>query len=359
MGVFDISWLTATIRLSTPLIFASSGEVVAERAGILNIGLEGMMLAGAFFGFLFTHLTNSFLVGVLAGVVAGMLFAAIAAALAIHARANQIVVGIGINVLAFGITAMLFRRVFSSSDQVLLDRPSPWVIPWLSDIPFVGELLFNHPGWVYVAFLSVPAVSILLYQTNFGMAVRASGETPSAADTAGVNITLVRWSANLLAGAMAGAGGSFLSIELGVFIEGLTAGRGFLALAAVIFGRWHPLGALSASLLFGAADALQLRLQALPSIPFEVWLLIGLVGTAYLVWYRVRMRESSRTIIVAGVGVIAMAAFGLALWVPDISLPPQLWRTLPLVLTLVVLIGAMGKARMPSALAIPYSRETL
>ena len=356
MGVFDAFWLATTLRLSTPLILASSGELLAERTGVLNIGLEGFMLAGAFFGFLGTYLSGSFLVGVVFGIVAGVLFAAAMAFLSIRLSADQIVVGIGINILAFGVTSFMFREVFSGP-QVLLDRPAPWRWPLLSDLPGVGEALFAQPGWVYAALVAVVAVWFVLQRTTWGLSMRATGELPEAADTAGSSVFRNRWVATLVAGGLAGAGGSFLSIELGVFIEGMTNGRGYLALAAVIFGRWRAPGVLVACLLFGGADALQLRLQAEATVPFEVWLALALLGPAYLLARRGSLK-SHHTLTLAAIGCVTVIGALLAVAQPQFTLPAQLWRTFPFVLTIVVLAGFIGRSWMPSTLAIPYSRES-
>ena len=356
MGVFDAFWLATTLRLSTPLILASSGELLAERTGVLNIGLEGFMLAGAFFGFLGTYLSGSFLVGVVFAIVAGAIFAAAMAFLSIRLSADQIVVGIGINILALGLTSFVFREVFSGP-QVLLDRPAPWRWPILSDIPGVGEALFAQPGWVYVAGVVVLAVWFVLQRTTWGLSMRATGELPEAADTAGSSVFRNRWIATLVAGGLAGAGGSFLSIELGVFIEGMTNGRGYLALAAVIFGRWRAPGVLLACLLFGGADAMQLRLQAEATVPLEVWLVLALLGPAYLLIRR-RSVRSHHPLALAAVGCITAIGGALAVTQPQFTLPAQLWRTFPFVLTIAVLAGFIGRSWMPSTLAIPYSRES-
>ena len=355
MGVFDAFWLATTLRLSTPLIFASSGELLAERTGVLNIGLEGFMLAGAFFGFLGTYLSGSFLVGVIFAVVAGAIFAAAMAFLSIRLRADQIVVGIGINILALGVTSFAFREIFSGP-QVLLDRPEPWEWPLLSRIPGVGQALFAQPGWVYFALVVVAAVWFVLQRTTWGLSMRATGELPEAADTAGSSVFRNRWVATLVAGGLAGAGGSFLSIELGVFVEGMTNGRGYLALAAVIFGRWRAPGVLLACLLFGGADALQLRLQAEAAVPFEVWLVLALLGPAYLVATG-RSFRSQHPLTLAAIGCLTVIGAILAVAEPQFTLPAQLWRTLPFVLTIIVLAGFIGRSWMPSTLAIPYSRE--
>ena len=355
MGVFDVFWLATTLRLATPLIFAASGELMAERTGVLNIGLEGFMLSGAFFGFLGTYLTGSFVAGVGIAVLAGMIFSALMAFLSIRLRADQIVVGIGINILALGVTSFAFREVFSGP-QVLLERPEPWEWPLLSRIPGVGQALFAQPGWVYFALVVVVGVWFVLQRTTWGLSMRATGELPEAADTAGSSVFRNRWIATLVAGGMAGAGGSFLSIELGIFIEGMTNGRGYLALAAVIFGRWRAPGVLMACLLFGGADALQLRLQAEAAVPFEVWLAIALLGPVFLLVGR-RSLRSHHPMALAAIGSVTAIGATLAVIQPQFTLPAQLWRTLPFMLTIIVLAGVIGRSWMPSTLGIPYSRE--
>lgn len=358
MGPFDVAWLSATLRLATPLILASSGEVVAERTGILNIGLEGMILMGAFFSFLVAWMTGSVAVGVLAGMVAGMALAGLMAVLSIRARADQIVVGVGLNILAFGVTTFLFREIFAGREEVLLSRPSPVAIPLLSRIPVIGPVVFRQTLLVYLAFLTVAVVWFVLFRTTWGLSIRATGEVPEAADSAGIGVARIRWVGTLVAGLLAGAGGAFLSVgQLGLYIEGMSAGRGFLALAAVIFGRWRPLGVLGACLVFGAADALQLRLQAEPTVPRQVWFLIGLVSLAYLVYTRLgrRAREPSIWGLLLGLAV-AGGAGTLFVVGPRVSFPPQLWLTVPFILALLALAGFVGRARMPSALATAYRR---
>lgn len=358
MGPFDVAWLTATVRLATPLLFAASGELVSERSGVINIGLEGMMLTGAFFAFLGVYLWGSVLLGVLLGMVAGIVLAALMALLSIHARANQIVVGVGLNLLALGITTFVFREVFAGQAEIHLNRPTPIAVPGLSKIPVLGDALFHQTLFVYAAFAGVILVWFVLYRTTWGLALRATGELPAAADSAGLPVSGIRWVGTLTAGAMAGLAGSFLSVgQLGLFIEGMSAGRGFLALAAVIFGAWRPFGVLGACLVFGAADALQLRLQAEATVPREVWLAIALVAVAYLALQVAgrRGRPVSGTVIWGSLGV---AGLGLALFViaPRWHFPSQLWLTMPYVLALLALAGLVGRVRMPSALATPYRR---
>lgn len=354
MGPFDISWLTATVRLSTPLLYASLGELVAERAGVLNIGLEGMVLTGAFFAFLGTYLTDSLLVGVLVGLGAGAVVAAIMALLAIQGRADQIVVGVGLNLLALGVTTFAFREVFSGQAEVHLDRLPVAPIPGLSRIPVLGPALFRQTIMVYAAFLLVGLAWFVLQRTRWGLAIRAAGERPAAADTAGVSVARVRWAGELVAGALAGVAGAFLSVgQLGLFIEGMSAGRGFLALAAVIFGGWRPLGVLAACLVFGAADALQLRLQAEATVPRQVWLLVAIVASGYLLLSATHRRLTGGAVVALGLAGLAGALFVVA---PPWHFPPQLWLTLPYVLALLALAGLVRRVRMPSALAVAYRR---
>jgi simple sugar transport system permease protein len=353
MNVFDAFWVATTLQSATPLLFAASGEVVSERTGVLNIGLEGMMLMGAFFGFYGAYLTGNLLVAILCGAAAGALLAGLMALLAINARANQIVVGLGLNLLALGMTSFLFRRIFSGN-QILISVRGQYPLGALGRLPFVGEAFFRQPVLVYVSLATVAAVWALLHQTTWGLGMRAAGEDPEALDASGSDPIRTRWIGTLLAGALAGLGGAFLSTSTGVFIEGMTAGRGYLAIAAVIFGRWRPVGVLLACLVFGAADALQLRLQSIPFIPRTAWLGLSVIGLIYVVSVLAPHRAEKRRPL-AGVAAIGggLALFALG---PHISLPAQFWRALPYVVTLAVLAGVVGQARMPSNLAIAYRR---
>jgi ABC-type uncharacterized transport system permease subunit len=358
MGPFDVAWLAASVRLSTPLLFAATGELVAERTGILNIGLEGMMLSGAFFAYLVGYVTESLWLGLLAGVGAGIVMALPMALLSINARADQIVIGVGLNLLALGITTFAFRQVFAGQAEAHLDRPGPLALPLLSDVPILGRALFSQTILVYMAIAGIAMAWFVLYRTRAGLAIRAAGEVPAAADTAGVPVERMRWVGTLVAGGMAGLAGGYLSVgQLGFFIEGMSAGRGFLALAAVIFGGWRPLGVLGACLVFGAADALQLRLQAEAIVPRQVWLAVALVAVAYLVFTRWR-RSTDRSHARALVGGLIPTAVGVTLFAlaPRWHFPSQLWLTMPYVLALLALAGFVGRVRMPSAIAIPYRR---
>jgi ABC-type uncharacterized transport system permease subunit len=357
MGPFDANWLIAAIGLTTPILLASTGELIAERAGIFNIGLEGMMLLGAFCGFIAEWQTGSAWVGVLVALLAGMLLATLMAFLSIELSADQVVVGVGLNILALGVTTFAFEQIFADRAQVLLQPVGGVAIPGLSDIPWLGEALFDQPVLGYIAFLSVPAVWFLLHKTSLGLSIRAAGELPEAVTTAGISVKKVRWAATLAAGAFAGLGGAFLSVvSLGLFIQGMSAGRGYIALAAVIFGGWRAGGMLAACFVFGGADALQLRLQAVGFIPRQVWV-VALAVPVVFVAYRLARRRG----IVPGAGVAstAAAAASIALLViaPRTSLPSQLWLALPYVLALFVLAGFVGRPRMPTALAIPLRSD--
>lgn len=364
---FDTLWLAAAVRLAVPVALAALGELVSERAGVLNIGLEGMMLAGAFFSFWAAKETGNLLVGAVGGVCAGAALSALMAGLSIYARADQIIVGVGINILALGLTTVAFRAISPGEAAVRIENMEPLAVPVLSSIPTVGDVLFRQIPLVYVLYVFLPVTWFLLYRTTWGLSIRASGETPVAADTAGISIHRVRSVAVLIAGGAAGLAGAFLSIgQLGTFVEGMSGGRGFLALAAVIFSGWRPLRVIGAAFVFGGADALQLRLQG-DEVPRVVWLVVLLVLVAGLLLglhgrakrAKAKPRQAARFRADAGV-LVALAAIvvvGTVFWLaPAWEIPSQLWLALPYLLSLVVLAVASGRGRMPSALGIPYSR---
>ncbi len=357
MGPFDTNWLQTTITLATPLIFAAGGELIAERAGVINIGLEGFMLAGAFFSFLVHWATGDLYLGVACGVAAGMVFASIMALLSVNAKADQIVVGVGNNVLAAGVTTFAFREVFADKPQVVLSQMQPWAIPGLSHIPLVGRVLFDQIPLVYLGYAFLPVLWWVLYRSTWGLALRSAGEVPAATDTAGIRVERVRWTATLIAGGAAGLGGAVLSGQIGQFVENMSAGRGFIALAAVVFGAWRPFGVLLACLVFGAADALQLRLQAYPTLPREVWALIALIALAYAVY--VLARKAAGRSRLPGL-VLGTVVIGVSLWLfavpPHVSFPSQLWLAVPYVAAILALAGVVGRSRAPSALSVPYIR---
>ena len=355
MGIFDTALLTAAIVATVPILFAGLGELVSERAGVLNVGLEGMMLFGAFFAFLGTEKTGSLPLGIVIGVAAGALLAALMALLSVEAGADQIVVGIGLNLLALGVTGYVYETVFGG-DQVILPTVGDWSIVGLDQLPVVGGPFFDASPLTYLAILLIPAVWFLLYRSNWGLAIRAAGEMPEAVDAAGVNVRGVRWAATIWAGALAGLGGATLSVGLtGVFTEGMTAGRGFLALAAVIFGKWRLSGVVLACALFGGADALQLRLQATDSVPSQVWIGIALIAGAMVGYALTRGRHLGLPATLAAAAVIG-GCLALAIAKPQLNLPSQLWLAFPYILTLLALAGFVGRARLPKALALPYHR---
>jgi simple sugar transport system permease protein len=357
MEPFDASWLIAAVGLTTPILLAAMGELVAERAGIFNIGLEGMMLTGAFCGFIAEWKSGSVWIGFAAAVAGSLVLSALMAFLSIQMNADQVIVGVGLNILAIGLTTFAFQQIFADRAQVLLNPMDRIAIPVLSDLPWIGKAFFEQTILGYFAFLSVPLIAFVLYRTSLGLSIRAAGELPEAVTTAGMSVSMIRWVGTLTAGVFAGLGGAFLSVvSIGLFVEGMSAGRGYLALAAVIFGGWRPIGVLAACFVFGGADALQLRLQAVGTLPRPVWIVILAVPLLFLIYRLIRRRRIG---VGAGATSTTVTATGvvLALLAPSMSLPSQLWLALPYVLALVVLAGFVGRPRMPAALAVPLHRH--
>jgi simple sugar transport system permease protein len=261
---FTPDLLKAILRMATPLLFAALGGLISERAGVINIALEGMMLAGAFFSVAGTQWTGSPWLGLLVGLIASTAMALIHAIWCITFRGNQIVAGTAVNLIGAGLTAFLIQRIWSragTSDQV--------------------EKLPNIIGGINIllplAFLLVPVVWFGLFRTKQGLHIQAAGEHPQAAESVGIDVTKYRYVAVLLSGVLAGLGGAFLSIgDLSRFTMDMTQGRGFIALAAVIFGGWSPVGAMGATLLFGSSQAIQIQAQATPGFPISPDLLLAL-----------------------------------------------------------------------------------
>ncbi|HUF44694.1 MAG TPA: ABC transporter permease [Aestuariivirgaceae bacterium] len=270
-------FLGTTLRLSVPLIFAAIGGVLSERSGVFNISLEGMILAGAFGAAVGAFFTNDPVGGLVVGMVFGMAAGLVLAGLGVSLGVNQIVVGIAINLFVLGITAFLSRIVFGAQANTLqLPGFRPFALPLLSAIPILGPSLFAQDALVYVMVASVIAVYLFLYKTGWGLAVRAVGENPAAADSAGINVNAVRYLCVIAGGAFAALGGCYLVLsQVFLFSEHMSAGKGFIALAAVILGRWNPVGAMLACLLFGFFDALQLRMQFnYPDIPHQFFVML-------------------------------------------------------------------------------------
>jgi general nucleoside transport system permease protein len=268
---FVVTTVGADWRLATPLIFAATGEAICERAGVLNIGIEGMMLIGAFFGFAATYATGDLALGFGSGMASGLLAAVVFAVFAVTIKANQIVVGVAINLLGLGLTSFLFRTYFVSTGRGV-DIARSLDIPFLSDIPYLGAALFRQNFLVYATVPIVIAAWVFLFRTSYGLTIRAVGEYPQAVDVAGRSVALYRYCAVLIGGVLAGLGGAFLTLaHANQFVENITSGRGFIALAIVVFARWSPIRVFFVSLLFGLFYALQLQLQADPSvrIPYQ------------------------------------------------------------------------------------------
>ena len=318
------------------------------------MGMEGMILMGAFFAFLTANKTGSLMGGLVAGAAGGAAVATLMAIIAVEFKANQIVTGVGLILFATGLTSYLFQTIFTITPEAM--NPIGTVaIPGLARLGGVGRALFDQQPLVYLAFTMVPLTSILLYKTRWGIIVRAVGESPRAADAAGVSIRRVQWGCTLFAGVMGGLAGAYLSIgDVGTFTDQMSGGRGFLVLAAVLFGRWRPRWVVASCLLFAASDALQLRLQGLPSVPREVWAGLAVVVTGYAVYAWLHHSGLVRVGLPVLMGVAAVILFGLN---PEVQIAPQLWLSLPYLLALAVLAGSMGHTRIPTHLGIAYDRS--
>jgi simple sugar transport system permease protein len=264
--------LVAGVGLAAPLLYAALGELVSETAGVINIGLEGMMLAGAFCGVWGAFLSGSVAVGFLAAAAGGMLVAAVHGVVSLVFRANQVVSGVVLNVLVLGLTTFGIAVVFGSNLSRSVATLPTLRIPLLADIPIAGPALFEQDIGVYAAFAMVPLLVWVLRSTPLGLALKAVGERPASAASLGLRVTALRWGALLFCGLAAGVGGAQLTLAgLGAFTQNVTAGRGFIALAAVVFGRWRPVGTMVAVLLFATADAFQIRAQALGiHVPYQL-----------------------------------------------------------------------------------------
>lgn len=304
-NLFAVAFWAATVRFAVPLIFAAVGELFSERAGILNIGLEGMMLSGAFGGVLGSYLTGSPWIGILTAMLFGGVVGLIHAFVSVTVRGNQVVSGVAINISILGLTTFFSRMFFQVGQRTTVNGFEVWNVPYLSDIPFIGEVFFQHVPLVYIAYILVPVSGFLLYRTTWGLKIRAIGEQPLAADTASVNVIAWRYAVTIICGALAAVGGAFLSLgQLSMFLEDMSAGRGFIVLAAVIFGRWDPLRVAAACIFFGAADASTLRLQAL-----------------------------------------------------DVKVPYELVLMIPYLLTFLTFVGLVGRTKPPMALGLPYRKD--
>lgn len=275
------AFLEATVRTATPLALAALGEVVVERAGIINIGLEGVILSGAF-GAVIGASHSSATAGYALAIGAGILMALAFAVFAVWLRADQIISGTAITLLAVGLTGTLYRALYGASGAALtIPTTGPVALPWLSRLPILGPALFAQPIVAYVAYVMIICVWWWMKRTHAGLALRAVGERPAAAEAAGIRIARVQLSALAFGGAAGGlAGGCLVLAQAGTFAENMSAGRGFIAIAIVVLGRWQPLGVALAALVFGAASALQFLLQALGlALPYQLFLALPYVLT--------------------------------------------------------------------------------
>jgi ABC-type uncharacterized transport system permease subunit len=274
--VLVAGFLAAAVRVATPLVLAATGETITERSGVINLGLEGTMLAGALAATMGATAWGPWS-GVACAIVAGMLVAAVFALLAVGARADQIITGTAITLAAVGLTGTIYRQAYGSGGAGLsIPTLKSVAIPGLSQIPVLGTALFDQPAPTYLALLSMPLVWWVLFRTRLGLALRATGEGAEMARAAGVRTKLIRSGATIVGGGFAGlAGASLVLAQVGSFTEGMTAGRGYVAIAIVVLGRWHPGGIALGALLFGAATALQYLLQTLGlDAPYQLFLML-------------------------------------------------------------------------------------
>ena len=275
-----VGFLAASVRVATPLLFAAIGETVTERAGVINLGLEGAMLAGALASAL--GASGGAWAGVAAAALAGAVVAAVFAGWVVGARVNQIIAGTAVTLACVGLTGTIYRQAYGAGGPGLsLPTLGPLSVPGLSRIPVLGPALFAQPALTYVSLALVPIVWWMLYRTRVGLALRATGEASDLARAAGVPVGRLRFWATVFGGALAGLGGASLVLaQVGTFAEKMTAGRGYVAIAIVVLGRWHPAGVALAALLFGAATALQYLFQSLGlAVPYQFFLMLPYVLT--------------------------------------------------------------------------------
>ncbi len=280
---FWISVLTMTFRMATPLLLGTVGEAFAERSGILNLGIEGMMLMGASVGFLMGYITGNLWLGVLMAGISGMVLGVLMAFLTVTLGAQQHVAGLGITIMSSGLSFYLYRLNVPTPGGIPITVKSfePIKVPLLADLPILGPIFFNQYELVYISIIIAIVSFYLLYKTDWGLKIRAVGENPRAADTVGINVFRVRYICLTYAGGLAGIAGSWLSLaQSGMFLPGMTTGRGWICIALVVFGFWNPLRILGGAMLFGGIDAFQLSLQAVGfKIPYQLFLMMPHVFT--------------------------------------------------------------------------------
>ncbi len=270
MGALIASLLASSLRIAIPIAFAALGSAFCELVGIVNIGLEGMMLAGAFAGVWGSYITGSAYLGLLFAVIAGALFALIHAVLTIRYKTDHIISGLGVNMLSLGLTTVLLQVIWGNRGKSCeVAGMGSISLPIIKDIPFLQDIIGNISPFFYLLLLAVVISWLVLYKTVFGLRVRVIGENPQAADTLGIDVYKIQFICVILSGILSAVGGAYLSIgDINLFGRDMVAGRGFIAMAATIFGGWNPLGAFGGSLLFGFAQSLQIRLQVF-NIPVQ------------------------------------------------------------------------------------------
>jgi simple sugar transport system permease protein len=282
------TFLPQAVRLACPILLAALGGVFASRSGVLNISLEGSMLAGALAGVVGSYISGSPWIGLLIGVGVGLIWGLIFAFFALTLGAPQAVVGAGINIFSSGITAYIFRSIFATtSNTVSVQGFSAVKIPLLGDIPVIGGVLFDHNILVYLSLLLVPVIAVFFNHTTAGLNYRSCGENSRASDSVGIKVVKIRYIGAVLSSVLAAVGGVAISIgNVNTFVEEMSSGRGFIALAALAFGKWNPVGVLLASLFFGLTDAFQLRLQiSITDSPYQYFQMIPYVATVLiLIW---------------------------------------------------------------------------
>ena len=288
-----ISMLTGMMRVATPILLAALGELITERAGILNLGVEGIILTGAFVGFLVAHKTgSSFPVVMLAAMIAGGMMSLIMVFMASTLKVDQIVTGLALNLLASGITFYWFRVSFNTSVNIpTVTTMKSLEIPLLSEIPVLGEVLFSQTLLTYIAFLLVPVVWFILNRTKYGLEIRILGENPKAIDIKGINVTQRQYMAAIFGGMLGGLGGASLTVaSAGIFLPDMSAGRGWLAIVVVIAGNWRPFRIMLATLVFSFLDAFQLQAQSLGvEFPFQILLALPyILAIGFMVATRAR-----------------------------------------------------------------------
>ena len=263
-----VAVVASAIRLAVPLLLASLGETFGQRSGVHNLGVDGIMLLGAFTGYYTVLKSGNVWLGLLAAGIVGLFLGLASAVIAVTLKAEQGISGIGVYLFGLGMSDLLFQKLVGT--PIPIDTFPEISIPLLSDIPYIGEMFFQHSLVIYLAFAAIPVATFVMNRTTFGMNIRAVGEYPDAADTLGVSVSGVRYATEIIGGTLAGIAGGVLAITLGIFQQNLTNGAGFIAIALVYFGAWRPIGIMLGALLFGFVNALVLELKTLEIIPRDL-----------------------------------------------------------------------------------------